>query len=262
MRNGSLFWGFLLIAVGGLFALQAMNIIENVTNFLWPLFLIALGAWILWGAFARPSLEPGSAGSFSIDLQGASRVAFDLDHGAGQVLVAGGAPAGIAVSGVQATGINVASELEQESLHVKVEAGPSFLPFLGPDGGAWQFQLTNEVPLSLDVDAGAASLRFDLSQVKLSSFKLDTGASSVSLILPAEGQPLVEIESGAASVDITVPQSMAARIRSEAGASSLSVEPRLEYRGDGLYQSANFETAVNRVEIRLEGGANSVSIHS
>jgi hypothetical protein len=262
MRKGSLFWGFLLIAVGGLFVLQAMGLINNVANFLWPLFLIALGGWILLGALTHSKTDFKESESFSIDLQGASRVEFDLDHGAGQVLVSGGAPMGVAVAGAEGTGMEYKSNLVDGVLSVEVDAGPSFLPFIGPEGGVWQFKLTNEVPVSLDIDAGAASMSFDFSQVKLTRFKMDTGASSTNIVLPAEGQPYVEFESGAASLDITVPSAMAARIRIEGGASSVSIDPRFPQLASGLYQSSDFESAMNRVEIRLEGGASSVSIHS
>lgn len=262
MKNSSLFWGFLLIAIGGLFVLQAMGVVENVTNFLWPLFLMALGAWILLGALVQPKTDFRESESFSIDLQGAERVEFDLDHGAGQVVVTGGAPAGLALSGAEGTGMESKSHLADGILTVSVDAGPSFLPFLGPEGGVWQFRLTNEVPVSLDIDAGATSMNFDLTDVKLSRFKLDTGASSTSLKLPREGQPYVKIESGAASVDITVPETMAARIQVEGGAMSVSIEPRFAQLENGLYQSSDFDSATHRAEIHLNGGANSVSVHS
>lgn len=262
MRNNSLFWGLLLIAIGGLFALQAMGLIKDVANFIWPLFLMALGAWILMGRFFGAQVDFQKSDTFSVELQNAARVEFDLDHGAGQVQVTGGAPAGVALSGIQATGMEFKSRLEADVLSVDVDAGPSFLPFLGPEGGAWVFKLTNEVPVNLDVDAGAATMSFDLTGVKLLGFNLDTGASSTSLVLPAEGQPYVKIESGAASLDITVPVGMAARIHVDGGASSLSVEPRFASISSGLYQSADYETAINRVEMRLSGGASSISIHS
>jgi hypothetical protein len=263
MNRGSLFWGFLLIAVGGLFFLQAIGLIDDVIGFLWPLFLFAAGGWILLGAFTRSRTEFSANESFSIDLQGAQKVNFDFDHGAGQVQVTGGAPTGVAVTGIKGVGMDVSSHLDGDVLSVDVDAGPTFVPFIGPEGGMWQFKLTNDVPVSLDVDAGATSMSFDLSSVKLNRFKMDTGASSTSLVLPRDGQPYVEVESGAASVDITVPDGMAARIRVEGGASSMSIDQVRFPQVDGdLYQSPDFESALNKAEIRLKGGANSVSVHS
>ena len=211
----------------------------------------------------RSRTEFSESESFSIDLQGAHKVFFDFDHGAGQVQVTGGAPTGVAVTGIKGTGMEISSNLDGNVLSVDVNAGPTFVPFIGPEGGIWQFKLTNEVPVSLDVDAGATSMSFNLSDVKLERFKMDTGASSTSLVLPRDGQPHVEIESGAASIDITVPEGMAARIRVEGGASSISIDPaRFPQVDGGLYQSPDFEGALNKAEIRLDGGANSVSIHS
>ena len=70
-----------------------------------------------------------------------------------------------------------------------------------------------------------------------------------------------EPESGAASLDFSVPQGVAARIRFKQGASSSSIDQSRFPLGDGgLYQSPDFDSAANKVEINLEGGANSVNV--
>jgi|GEM_PF-540808 hypothetical protein len=264
MQRSSLFFGVMLILLGGLFFLQAQGLIKDVSRFIWPLFLMVAGAWVLLGAaFNRPNIDFSTSAAFSIDLQGARQINFDFDHGAGQVQVTGGAPAGVALSGLKGAGIDVKSELSDGVLEVEIEAGPTFIPFIGPEGGVWQFQLTSEVPVNFDIDAGASTMTFDLSQVKLQKFRMDTGASSLKLVLPTEGIQSVEIESGAASIEIVVPTGLAARLRLEGGASSLSIdETRFVKHASQVYQTADFDGALHKVEMRLEGGANSISVHS
>lgn len=260
MRRGSIFWGGILILLGVLFFLQAANIIDDVFGWFWPLFLILLGVAVLVSRFAAPNLTGGE--SFSIDLEGAAKVALDIDHGAGSVKVMGGAPHGTAVCGTQGTTMSYKSHLNGDTLTVDIDAGPSFLPFLGPEGGSWVFQLTNEVPISMKFDGGASSLDFDFTDTKLDFLGMDMGASSLTLKLPANaGRTLVDVESGAASIDITIPQGVAARIRIEQGASAQNIDSsRFPQVMDGMYQSPDFDSAENRVEINLEGGANSVTI--
>ncbi len=260
MRRGSIFWGGILILLGILFSLQAAGMIEDVMDWFWPLFLILLGVAVLVSRFTSPNLS-GSE-SFSINLDGAARVALDVDHGAGSVKIMGGAPYGAAISGTQGAAMSFKSHLNGNTLTVDIDAGPSFIPFLGPEGGTWVLQLTNEVPVSMKFDGGAASLDFDFTNTKLDFLGVDMGASALTLKMPTNaGRTLVDVESGAASIDITIPQGVAARIRLEQGASAQNIDPsRFPQVTNGMYQSPNFDSAENRAEINLEGGANSVTI--
>lgn len=260
MRRSNLFWGGILILLGILFSLQAANIIDDVFGWFWPLFLILLGIAVLVSRFTTPN--PANGESFSISLENAAKVALNIDLGASSVKVMGGAPRGTAVSGTQGTTINFKSRLNGDTLTVDIDAGPSFLPFLGPEGGSWVFQLTNEVPVSMKLDGGAASLDFDFTDIKLDFLGVEMGASSMTLKLPANaGRTLIDVEAGAASMDIIIPQGVAARIRIEQGASAQNIDlARFPEITSGLYQSPDFENAENKAEINLEGGANSITI--
>jgi len=263
MRRGNLFWGVILIVLGVLFFLQARGLIRDVMGWFWPVLLILLGLWVLAGRFLPRFAGLGSE-NFSIALQGAAKLEIDFDHGAGSVIFSGGAPLGVAINGSQASGIEVKSHMAGDSLGVDINAGPTFLPFLGPDNGEWRFQLTQEVPVAIKVDAGASSLDFDMTDVKLTYLGVDTGASSLNVRLPVNaGHTLVDIESGAASVVMIIPAGVAARIRFEQGASSINIdEQRFPLLSDAahLHQSPDYDSAANKVEINLEGGANSVKI--
>jgi len=263
MKRGNLFWGVILIMLGVLFLLQTLGIINDVLGWFWPSVLILLGVWVLAGRFLPNMTASGE--TFSIDLQGATRVDLEVDLGAGSLILAGGAPTGVALVGAKGTTLDVNSGLStSSSLGIKISAGPSFLPFLGPDGGEWHFSLSPEVPLGIKVDAGASNLDFDLTDLKVTYLGVDTGASSLKVKLPAQsGQTLLDVESGAARIEIFVPEGVGARIRLEQGASSVDIDekrfPPLAGLGN-LYQSADFDTAVNKAEINLEGGANSVKV--
>ncbi len=259
MQRGNMFWGLILVLLGGLFLLQARGLIVDVFSWFWPLVLILLGAWIVLGRFLPRGDENGE--TFSIDLQGASMVDLDFDHGAGTVVLTGGAPAGVALTGSQAAGMEVSSYLSGDTLTVDLNAGPTFFPLIGPESGEWRFQVTQAVPVKLKVDSGASNLDFDFTAVKLAFLGVDTGASALKVRLPANaGQTLVEVESGAATVELIVPEGVAARIRCEQGVSSIDIDERRFPVSGSLYQSPNFDQAANQVEINLEGGANSVKI--
>jgi hypothetical protein len=157
--------------------------------------------------------------------------------------------------------MNKHSQLDGDRLDVQVEAGPSFVPFLGPSQGVWRFQLTQEIPSALVVESGASSLDIDLRDVPATRLELKTGASSSNVTVPARGVSLLDVEAGAASVNIRVPEATAARIRVEEGVHSVSVDtdrfPRLD---SGIYQSSGYDMAADRADINIEAGLGSVTV--
>ncbi len=259
MKRDNLFWGTALILLGVLFFLQTQGYIRNIFPFLWPLALILIGVWIMLGVFWTPTHSEEE--TFLVPLGTAKSARFKFSHGAGQIEITGGAPTGQALVGSSAVGMNQENRLEGDRLEVKVEAGPSFLPFLGPSQGVWRFQLTQEIPLTLIVEAGASSLNIDLQDVLASRVELNTGASSSNVTVPARGVSLLDIEAGAASVNVRVPAATAARIRVEEGVNSVHVDTNRFSRLDsGFYQSSGYETAADRAEINIEAGLGSVNV--
>jgi hypothetical protein len=259
MKRDNIFWGGVLILLGVLFLLQTQNIIPSVFPYLWPLALILIGGWMVLNVYWRPS--PSAEDTFSISLGEAKSVKYKFSHGAGQIEIKGGAPMGQALIGSSASGMNTSSQLDGDRLNVKVEAGASFVPFVGPANGVFRFQLTQGVPVMLNVEAGASQVDVDLNDVLATDIRLQTGASNANVTLPARGASHLDLEAGAASINIRVPDGTAARIRVKEGLTSLNVDtnrfPQLDSR---LYQSSNFDSATDRTEISIEAGLGSITI--
>ncbi|MEW6085167.1 MAG: hypothetical protein AB1607_11290 [Chloroflexota bacterium] len=259
MKRANIFWGSFLVLLGVLFFLQAQGIITNVFSFIFPLALILVGGWIILNVFWKTDLSDDE--TFSYPLQSAKSVRYKFAHGAGQISIGGGAPAGQAIVGSSAAGMNTDSRLEGDRLNVRVEAGPSMIPFVGPSSGVWRYRLTQEVSVTLEIDAGASRLEIDLKDVLATRIELNNGASSTDLTVPARGASLLDVEAGAASINIRVPEGTAARIRAKDSVISLSVDTnRFPQTDTGFYQSPDFESAQNRTEITLEAGLCAVTI--
>jgi len=259
MKRDNIFWGGVLILVGILLFLQTQGLIRNVFRYFWPLALILVGSWIILNVYWRPARSAEE--TFLIPLDGARSARFRFSHGAGQIEITGGAPIGQALVGSSAVGMSKESHMDGDRLEVKVDAGPSFVPFIGPSQGVWRFQLTQELPLTLIVEAGASSLDIDLKDVLATRVELKTGASSSNVTVPTRGVSLLDVEAGAASVNIRVPQATAARIRVEENVTSVNVDtsrfPRLD---SGFYQSSGYDAAADRAEINIESGLGSVTV--
>ena len=258
MRRDSLFWGGALIILGVLLYLQTQGIINNVFQYLWPLALMLVGIWLILGVYWKPAPVPGD--TFSIPSGSAQTIHYNFSHGVGQLDISGGAPAGEALVGTSGTGMNTRSHVTGDQLDVRVEAGPSFLPFIGPSEGIWRFQISRDLPVLLTVESGASSINIDLKDVLARHLAVKTGASSVNVTLPAQGVCLFDLDGGATTVNILVPEATAARIRVD-GVTSMDVDtnrfPRLER---DIYQSTNFDEAGDRAEININSGLGKISV--
>lgn len=251
MRNGSLFWGGVLILLGVLMLFGAMQ-------YFWPVALIVLGVWIVTGTFFRGS---GKLESVSVDLQGARQVSLKLNHGAGQLRVGAGAGLGKALEGECTEGVRVDSRLSGDQLQVRVGADVTTIPFVGMNRGLeWNLRLSNEVPFALELETGANQSFVDLREVHVASLRLQTGASSTELTLPASGQVSAQVQAGAAEVKIFVPQSVAARIRSQSGLAEVNVDRARFPLVNNVYESPDFGTSANRVDLMIEAGVGKVSV--
>lgn len=262
MRRGTIFWGGILVLLGLVFLLDNLGFFGNINiwGIIWPLFLIALGAWIIWGHFFRSSAESEHA---SIPLEGAAQARIRINHGAGRVNISAHDEPGILVDGDFGGGLDIQTRRDGERLDVKMSVRTQILPFSWYPGYSldWNFTLNQGIPLAIELNTGASDNRIDLSELKVSEVKLSSGASATHLTLPANaGFTRLDVESGAASVDISVPSGVAARIRSRSGLSSLNLDNARFPRLGDAYQSTDYENATNKVDVYLQMGAGSVTV--
>ena len=129
MRRDYIFWGAVLILLGGLMLLNASDIrlprgISPMQLF-WPSVLILLGGWIMFGYFLRGNVEEEQV---SIDLQGASQASLKLSHGAGRLVLGAGASPGQLLSGTFAGGVKQSAHKSGDRLDAHIEARPFIIP--------------------------------------------------------------------------------------------------------------------------------------
>lgn len=260
MRRTSLFWGVILLLLGGMMLADAMGIKllngNSMMSLFWPLLLILLGGWVLYGAFLRGNIETESA---SIDLQGAPEASLRLHHGAGELRLHGGAQGnellrGLFVGGVKHTAVRSGNQLKVSLRPARDFVDfPFFVPRFQFD---WDVALNASVPMGLDFNVGASKSTIDLRDLTITDLRFKTGASETTLTLPARGRLNADFEIGAASLTLIVPEGIAIRVRSSIGAGDLNVD-RSRFPHD---ESPDFAGAANAVDIHIKGGACSVKI--
>jgi hypothetical protein len=264
MRRGTILGGVLIILLG--IFLLINNFIEiDISRFFWPLLLILLGLWVLWGVFAAPrTLEMEEA---AIPLEGAQEARIHIGHGAGQLRVGPGAGPGELLSGSFGGGLEQQVKRAGDTLDVKMKVRASAAHFSFPwmwgsrSTLDWTINLNEEIPLSLDLETGASDARLDLTDLHVTDLRLQTGASATKITLPASaGHTKVRINSGAASVKVRVPEEVAARVKVGGGLADIQVDKNRFPRVSGVYQSEGYATAENKVDIDIDTGVGSVSV--
>lgn len=264
MRRSYIFWGAVLILLGGLMFLNSAGIRLprgiNAMQLFWPSVLILLGGWIMFGYFLRGNAEEEQV---SIDLQGANQASLKLSHGAGRLVLSSGAASGQLLSGTFAGGVRQHAHRSGDRLDAHIEARPFVFPpfFGGWQGLEWNINLNRDVPLALKLETGASQSELDLHDLKVTDLKVSTGASKTDVTLPANaGATTVKVELGAASLDMFVPQGVAARIRAEHGVSAIEIDTARFPYSNGIYESIDYSSAQNKADIKIEAGAGKVTV--
>lgn len=221
----------------------------------WPWAAIALGVWFLVGAVVGGGRGPVT--DVVVPLEPATDASIRIRFGAGR-LTTTRAAAGHLVDGTFHGGADV-----QRRGPNRLEVAQDFtfgFPWLDHPS-EWTVGLTGERPLDLRVDTGASQAFLDLGDLLVRSLDVRTGASETRVRLPfAAGATTVHAEAGAASLVFEVPAGVAARIRTRVALGSSQVdESRFPRIGDS-FQSPDYASATNRVDIDVQGGVGSVRV--
>ena len=112
----------------------------------------------------------------------------------------------------------------------------------------------------ITVEMGAGETNFDLQNFKVRNLRFEGGAASFEAKIGSK-VPVTDVmvETGVASVEIEVPEASGCRILVDSGLSSKDFDGFVK-QSDGAYETSNFKTAVNKVNISLKGGLSSFEV--
>jgi hypothetical protein len=298
--RGGLVWPVILIGAGVVFLLNNLNLLSwgvwDTLFRLWPVLLIAIGLDILigrrsiWGSVAvailllaalgaavwlgRSGLEvPSWTGAevattetINQPLEGATAGDVEIGFGTGSLRITA-LPEG---AGLIEGKVDLSQD-ERVSRDFRKSGETAYFVLRSnnarfhmmrdtwPSDKVWDLGLSRDVPLRLKISAGVGRVTIDLTQLDVTDFELEGGVGQATLTLPRRGRLEAKVEGGVGEVTVLIPQGMAARIRVDGGLGGVNVSDTYDRRDDE-YTSPGYNSAVDRVDLRIDGGVGRITV--
>ena len=296
-KNGQLFWGFFFLTVGVLFLLDKNNVFVIVPNEMWkywPILIVFWGVAILTkGTILKPIISVLSGvfvglfiygsifglhhsidrddeikhelttSTFYEDFRDSTESAtLSLRAGIGKITIGGitdklldGTSSGFY------NDFNFKTRYRDNSARVVLRHSQDEINILS-DNQYRNLELSlNPIPeWEVDIQAGAATVKLDLTQYKVSKFNLETGATTTELKF-GELQKIVKanIEMGAANLNLLIPKNSGCLIKGDMVLVVKSFDG-FDKVDKKRYQTLNFDESDNKIYINFDGGISSFKV--
>jgi len=207
-------------------------------------------------------------------LNGATAAKFDIDPGDGNLtiyrltgdepLLVGGELQYLENQGQPVR--TVISFLDETTLTLQGGAAAqrwSGLPWAACNGATeWHLHLNPTVSSDIAAHSDGGNIALDLTGMIVTHVSADTGGGNIDLVLPDGAAGLgVTAETGAGDVNVTVPNGVAARIHATTGLGKVIVDPQFGQTTGNTYESSDYDSAANTVELTLHSGAGNVIVN-
>lgn len=161
------------------------------------------------------------------------------------------------------------------------------LPWQACNGATlWKIHLNPHVNYDITVRSGGGNIKLDLADMAVTCVSADTGGGNLDVLLPdhatdinviaksgagnvmvdvgegTTGNNIIHAGSGAGNVVVEIPVHIAVRVHATTGLGKTILESHFAKIDDHTYQSADYDVAVDKVEITAHSGAGNVAINT
>jgi hypothetical protein len=159
------------------------------------------------------------------------------------------------------------------------------LPWAACNGATeWQIYLNPTVSSDITAHSNGGNVKLNLVGMAISHLSADTDGGNVDVVLPDNtadldvtvktgggavrvevgsgitGSSSLDAHSGAGNVVVRIPDNIAARIHATTGLGKATVDPRFSKTDKHTYQSSDFDTAANKIDLTLHSGMGNVIV--
>jgi hypothetical protein len=257
------FWPILLIAIGFDVFIGRRSIVASLIGLVLIMAILAGAVWMFGVRISTGQVLSGE--QVRQPLQGASSAQISLSPPAGTLRVHGlSEPDGLLVGQVGAPGgQRILQEYSLNAGRAQVNlraAGSNFVMLPGnADKYRWDLGLAGGIPIDLKVDMGAGEALLNLDGVDLTSLKVSLGMGKVEVTLPQSGSYNAQLDEAIGELVVWVPRNIGVSITPGTALVAANYPPGFVKQGD-KFISPNFNSAADRVDLRLNLAIGSVSV--
>jgi hypothetical protein len=233
-------------------------------NRLLAMLVAALAAAIFGGGCQSQDVGEMQRESRTIQPEDARSVIAELQMGAGELNVTGGADALMEADftyNVADWKPRVNYEVGDSTGELSVKQGSGQGVDLGGDArNEWEIRLNDEVTTDLRVEMGAGESDLDLDSLDLEGLDLQIGAGTTTVDLTGDyGQDLdASIQGGVGEATVMLPSEVGVRARAQGGLGNINAEG-LQKEGDSYVNDAYGDSDVT-LEVDVQGGVGEINL--
>ncbi len=199
----------------------------------------------------------------SIELGGVESAIIELDMGAGELDVHGGARElmeAIFTYNVKEWKPKFDYDVTEREGVLKIRQGKTEGIPVGDTENRWDISLNETIPIDLRIDMGAGQAILDLRDIRLNALDIDGGVGELKLDLSGErAQNLdVNIDGGVGSATIYLPEDIGVRVHVNGGIGSVNAVGL--YKKNGVYTNDAFSESDVAITIHIDAGIGSIDL--
>ena len=276
-KVGRIFWGLLLVLIGGLILASNYGLVSvdwfNLWR-LWPLFIVAFGLSILtfrgWSgqllsvvfvvlslgavtyALVYAPQDTRQTSTYNITSQkidSATTAEINLKTGLGQLDINTADQVAVAQAHLESNISNLTNDTTlagtNQIINITTDATSGWP--VGSAENRLSVNITRSLPIRLNLDIGASNITADFTLARLQNLDIKSGATKSDIKLgDSEDLMTVDLDSGASSFLIRVPASSGVSVKLD-GVTSNNLAGLIK-KGD-KYESDNYESTAKKINI-------------
>ncbi|NIM57384.1 MAG: hypothetical protein GTO16_00360 [Candidatus Aminicenantes bacterium] len=199
----------------------------------------------------------------TVELGEAESVELDLDIGAGELKVQGGASElmeGYFVYNIERWKPEILYSVAGNRGMLKVKQGQCSSLTIGNTRNKWNITVSNDVPLDIKVDFGAGAGKLDLRGLILNSLDIDMGVGELKVDLSGEQKQSlnVSVDGGVGSATIYLPVDVGVRVEVDGGIGSVNARGMFKKRG--VYTNDAYGKTEVTIDVDVDAGVGSIDL--
>lgn len=150
----------------------------------------------------------------------------------------------------------------RESGVITIEEQSSFFKFnRSKNNNHWTIQLTNDIPINLDVDMGVSNAKLDLKDIQLNKLIIDGGVGNPTIDLSGERENVyqADIDIGIGDMTIMLPTQTGVKLTINKGIGKIDMTDFIAL-GDSVFVNEAYEENETSIDIKLDIGIGNVKL--